>query len=85
MSTLPSIVGQLVKDIAAYTFRDMQIGDGFETKGILSGVDSEPLKWRLVETNFSKTDLIFDVTYHGIRIGEYSVHPANNYKVVELA
>ena len=78
------IVGKLAKDISQYTFRGMKIGESFYTKGILSGVDDQPLVWRLVETNFSKTDLIFEVTYHDICIGEYAIHPADNYRVSAL-
>lgn len=81
---MESIVGKFAKDISAFTFRGMELGDTFETKGILSGVEGETLKWKLVETNFAKTDLIFDVTYYGINVGQFSIHPAENCRVSAL-
>lgn len=81
---MESIVGQLVKDISSYSFKDIKVGDSFETRGILMGVTQEPLKWQLIECNFSKSDLIFKVTYHGINIGEFAIQPADRYKVSAL-
>lgn len=81
---MESIVGQTVKDISAYSFKDMVVGDTFKTKGILSGVDGTPLEWKLIETNFAKNDLIFNVTYYGISIGEFAIHTSDNYKVIAL-
>ena len=81
---MESIVGKTVKDISAYSFKDMEIGDIFKTRGILSGVDITPLEWRLIETNFSKSDLIFEVTYNGINVGEYGINPADRCMVSAL-
>ena len=81
---MESIVGKFAKDLSTFAFNTIKLGHEFETKGILSGVDSTPLVWRLIETHFTKNTYIFKVSYHGIFVGEFSVHPSDNYKVVPL-
>ena len=76
-----SVVGQIVDDLLNFTYNDIKIGESFKTKGIFKGVSDEPLDWRLVEMNISRSHLQFDVSYFGIHIGTMSMYPSENCRV----
>lgn len=78
---LPSVVGQLVENLQDFAFNTITVGDTFTTKGIFRGVSDTPLEWRLIECNFSKSTLRFDISYHGILLHEVSMYPNENYRV----
>lgn len=84
MSRLNIVGAGLVKDIGSYSFKDIKLGDSFQTKGLFSGVSDDTVLWRLIEANLTKSDLIFEVSYGGIYIGDYSISPAQNNKVTKL-
>jgi hypothetical protein len=76
-----SVVNQVVSDLTHYTYNDIKIGESFKTKGIFRGVSEEPLDWRLVEMNISRSHLQFDVSYYGILVGTMSIYPSENCRV----
>ena len=76
-----SVVGQTVEDLTHYTYNDIKIGESFNTKGLLMGVSDEPLSWRLVEMNISRSNLQFDVSYYGIVVGTMNMYPSENCRL----
>lgn len=79
--TRVSVVDQLVTDLTHFTYNDIKIGESFKTKGLLMGVSNEPMEWRLVEMNISRSHLQFDVSYYGILVGTMSMYPSENCRV----
>ncbi len=78
------ITAATVTDINAYTFKDMKLGESFRTRGMFAGVSDDPLIWRLTETNFSMTELTFEVSYCDLLLGGFRINPSQNNKVTAL-